>query len=478
MKQQTERPAIILITCDELKKDTLSCYGNRAIQTGNIDRLCAGGTDYENCYTASPWCLPARCSILTGLYPHNSGAYSNFRKCPLDTGLPNLFTELKRQGYRTALYGKCHFAPVPYDETRPDRTLPYDTFKAYYESLGIDRLVLEDDKQVSVWFYDDYSKEMEQKKALKPYRDAVWDEEKKKVFHFPGEREDHPDEWVGQKAAEYIRSWKDEEAPQFLWVSFSGPHYPFDAPEEYWKQVDKSKLTPMVRKEGELSGRDRIQHKSYYGGGNIDGCGMAPGHACKNYTEQYWEDLRVSYNANVKLIDDQVGAIVRAAEELYGDRALILFTADHGEMLGDHGVWGKHNCGYEEVWHIPLIVRYPGQKKKEIRRELVNSTDLFPTCLEAAGGSFTSGDGCSLTDTETLGQREYTFAEGEGYLAVTDGVCKYIHVQKEGEFFREFLDLRADPHEFENRIDREESQRDLARLEGKLLEHIIPKVLP
>ncbi len=84
--------AIILITCDELKKDTLSCYGNRSITTGNIDRLKEMGTDFERAYTVSPWCLPARCSILTGLYPHNSGAYSNFRPCPLDKG-ERIFSE-------------------------------------------------------------------------------------------------------------------------------------------------------------------------------------------------------------------------------------------------------------------------------------------------------------------------------------------------------------------------------------------------
>ncbi len=473
-----DKPVIVLITCDELKKDTLSCYGNRAISTDHIDSLCQSGTDYENCYTSSPWCLPARCSILTGLYPHNSGAYSNFRKCPLDNGIPNLFTQLKQEGYQTSLFGKCHFAPVPYGDTRADRTLPYDDFKAYYESLGIDQLVLEDDKQVSVWFYDDYSKEMEQKGLLKPYRDDVWDQSKQKVFPFPGPAEDHPDAWVGRKSVEYLKSCQADGQPQFVWISFSGPHYPFDAPQEYWDRVDREKLPPMKCRDGELAGEDRIHHKSYYGGGNIDGCGMAKEHGCKNYSPEYWENLRVSYHANVKLIDDQVGEILKAVEEVYGENALVIFTADHGEMLGNHGLWGKHNCGYEEVWHIPLIVKFPGQKTAETRKELVNSTDLFPTCMSFAGGEFTQGDGFSLTDREQLKNRKYTFAEGEGYLAVTDGVYKYIHVQKEGEDYQEFLDLSKDPGEFENRIALPESQEALARLRGKLLEHIIPKVLP
>lgn len=472
------QPAIILITCDELKKDTLSCYGNRAIETTHIDSLLNRGTDYQNCYTSSPWCLPARCSILTGLYPHNSGAYSNFRKCPLDNGLPNLFTELKRNGYETSLFGKCHFAPVPYDETRADVTLPYDDFKAYYESLGIDRLVLEDDKQVSVWFYDDYSKEMEKRGFLKSYRDYVWDRSKQKVFRFPGPAEVHPDAWVGQKAVDYLNRCTADGKPQFVWVSFSGPHYPFDAPANYWDQVDCTQLTPMKRRKDELKGEDRIHHKNYYGGGNMDGCHTADHGGCGYYSEEYWENLRISYNANMKLIDDQVGHILRAIKAVYGDNALIIFTADHGEMLGNHGLWGKHNCAYEEVWHIPMIVQFPRQSVAETRKEFVNSTDICPTCVSLAGGDFAFCDGYSLTDREKLKERRYTFAEGEGYLAVTDGTYKYIHVQKTGEEYQEFLDLQKDPDEFENRIEFPESQEPLARLRGKLLEHIVPMVLP
>lgn len=471
-----EKPAIILITCDELNRDVLGYCGGQAVTTPYIDSLAESGTNYENCYTVSPWCLPARCSIMTGLYPHNSGAYSNFRKCALNRNIDNLFFAMKDAGYFTGVFGKCHFAPVPYSETRPDATLPYDEFKAYYESLGIDHLALEDDKQVSVWFYDDYSKELEQAGYLKAYRDAVWNRTYQKVFPFPGPAEWHPDAWTGRKAVDFIRGY-DGKKPLFTWVSFSGPHYTFDAPEEYLKQVDVSRLPAMSRKEGEFDSGDRIHHDSYFGGenANIDGCVQADDHACKNYTPEYWDQLRTSYCANVKLIDDQVGEILQAVQERYGENALVIFTADHGEMLGNHGLWGKHNCAYEEVWHIPLLIRYPGQDRAQRDERLVNSTDLLPTCLKAAGGRIPVCDGKALSDAEWV--REYTFAEGEGYLAVTDGCCKYVHVQKGKEKGRELLDLRNDPGEFENRIAREEYQGTLAMLRNKMIEHILPFVL-
>lgn len=471
-----DKPAIILITCDELNRSVLSCYGGKAIATQNIDRLAEAGTKYDNCYTVSPWCLPARCSILTGLYPHHSRAYSNFRKCALDQGKDNLFFSLKNGGYHTSVFGKCHFAPVPYSETRPDVTLPYDDFKAYYQSLGIDHLELEDDKQVSVWFYDDYSKELDRAGYLNAYRDAVWNREYQKVFPFPGPACWHPDAWVGQKAVKYIENYA-EDSPLFAWISFSGPHYTFDAPEEYLRQVDASKLPFMKRKEGELEGKDRIHHDSYFGGknANIDGCGPAEEHACRNYSDAYWDRLRISYSANVKLIDDQVGKIVEAVRRRYGEDALIIFTADHGEMLGNHGLWGKHNCAYEEVWKIPLFVCYP---EKDMGREdarLVNSTDILPTCLKAAGIRIPECDGKALNDSEW--DRKYTFAEGEGYIAVTDGQYKYVHVQKGGEQGRELLDLKADPDEYRNLVGKTEYQEKLAELRNQIIEHIMPSVL-
>ena len=154
---------------------------------------------------------------------------------------------------------------------------------------------------------------------------------------------------------------------------------------------------------------------------------------------------------------------------------MLIFTADHGEMLGSHGLWGKHNCAYEEVWHIPLLIRYPGQKEKASDSRLVNSTDLLPTCLRAGNIPIPACDGKPLQDQSW--KREYTFAEGEGYLAVTDGRYKYVHVQKGEEQGRELLDLVRDPDEFENKIEREEYQKALAELRGRLIEHLLPSVL-
>ena len=133
--------------------------------------------------------------------------------------------------------------------TKPDRTLPYDAMSAYYLSLGIDDLDLQDDKQVSVWFYDDYARELDAAGYLAAYRAAIWDRSSAKVFDFPAPAEWHPDAWVGRKAVERIAS-APAETPLFTWVSFSGPHFPFDAPAEYLARVAEEHVV-RERKEAE-----------------------------------------------------------------------------------------------------------------------------------------------------------------------------------------------------------------------------------
>lgn len=475
------KPNILLITCDELRQDALSCYGNKAVDTPWIDSIAAQGIRFDQAYTVSPWCLPARCAILTGLYPHRSGAYSNFRKCPLDQGLPNLFTQLKKTGYKTNLIGKCHFAPVPYSQTVPDKTLPYDEFKQYYESLGIDHLVLQDDKQVSAWFYDDYSKDLERHQLLKAYRDLVWDKSKAKLFPFPGPDELHPDAWVGSQANSFLKSIKDD-TPTFTWVSFSGPHYPYDAPESYHSRVKIDQIKTRNMRPGELDTSDRILHKSYHGAGNIDGCGVASDHACKNFTEEYWRELQISYFANIALIDDKVGDILQTFRSSFGDDMVIIFTADHGEMLGNHGVWGKHNCAYNDVWKIPFLAEMHSFSIDNTRHgstsEMVNLLDILPTILSFADADQIKCDGRNLIDQIAEGGYQYIFAEGEGFLAVTDGRYKYVHIQKPGENYQELLDSKEDPEESYNLIREASYAPDLARLRGHLIEHIMADILP
>jgi len=473
------QPAIILITCDELRRDALSFYGNQAVHTPNIDAIAKAGTAFDNAYTVSPLCLPARCSIITGRYPHRSGAYSNFRESPLKGGGRNLFTMMNGAGYTTSVIGKCHFAPADYGAAKAGLTLPNVKTEEYYKSLGMDTLILQDDKLGSLWFYDDYSRELDQAGYLAGYRERHWNGGHHFVYEFPGPAHLHPDAWVGAKATETIAR-DDGAKPLFLWVSFSGPHYPFDAPKEYLERVDQDKLPPRVFDPKEYESPGRIHFDSYHGGENTcaDGCFQATGRACKNYDEDYWRRLRVSYHANMALIDDYVGRIVAAVKEKYGDDYLLIFTADHGEMLGDHGIWGKQDCAFDSVLRIPLFVKFPNRGAAPRTGAMVNTCDLFPTFMEAAGEQPRGCDGKNLRVHMESGGLEYTFAESEGFVTATDGNMKYVHIQKWGGNFRELYDLRNDPYEYTNLADDPAYAPALAALREKVIEHFMPKVLP
>jgi arylsulfatase len=469
---------IILITADQLRKDALSCYGNRIIQTPHLDHLAEQSIQFDRAYTVSPWCLPSRCALATGLFPHHNGAYSNFRDGRLNPEVPNLYNTLGSNGYTTAHIGKCHYAPVPYTTTKPDQTLPYEAFRDYYLSLGIQHLDLQDDKQVSVWFYDDYARDVDEAGFLEAYRAAIWNQAYGKVFAFPGPAEWHPDSWVGRKAVDYIQSY-GEEAPLFLWISFSGPHFPFDAPAEYYQRVATERLGIGVVREGEFDGDDKIHASSYHGGGRIEGSGSAPGRATKNYDEAYWKDLRRNYFANVAQIDDQVGAILQAIDQRFGENVLILFTADHGEMLGNHHLWGKHNCGYEDVLNVPLLVHYPGQQNHERPEAKVMLTDIMATCLQTAGivhGPET--DGIDLKTLLEQGGHPYTFAEGDGFLTVSDGSTKLIYVNQAIGKFTELHDLDKDPLEFENLVGSPDYQSELTEMQAIAIDFLVQGLLP
>lgn len=483
------KPSIILITCDELRRDALSCYGGRAVQTPNLDYLAASGVRFDRAYTASPVCLPSRSSIITGPYPHNHRAYSNFRDCSLSPEVPNLYRLLGDSGYHTGHIGKCHYVPVPYSQTRHDQTQPGDAFRAHYLSLGMHDLILQDGKHNSLRFYDDYSTALDAAGYLGAYRDEAWKPGNRKVFSFPGPAEWHPDSWVGRQAREYVDRYAAD-APLYLWVSISGPHYPFDAPAEYLERVNEEHIGAGAYEQGEFDEPTRIHHASFHGPGGIDGAGSAPDRACKNYTDDYWRRLRRQYFANVALIDEQVGLLLASIERRFGDNVLVAFTTDHGELLGNHRLWGKNNCAYEDVWSVPLLVRYPGGTGGDGASangtpvgQRVSLVDIAPTCLRVAEVGGTGGsdgvtmDGADLWEVIASGGRPHVICETSEYLAVSDGEHKLIHFRRGDTRYVELFDLQRDPGEFRNVAQLPEYGAARATLSGVIADIFVDTLL-
>lgn len=471
-----DKPAIIFITADQLRRDALSCYGCRAIATPHLDALAGQGVRFNKAYANSPWCLPSRTTMLTGLYPHNHQAYSNFRDCQISAEVPNMYQLMRQGGYCVHHIGKCHYAPVPYNQTRADSTLPYEEFRDYYVSLGIDHLDLQDDKQVSVWYMDDYARELQAAGYLEAYRSAVWNKQYGKVFAFPGPAEWHPDAWVGRKAVAAIENSPPDQ-PFFAWVSFSGPHFPFDTPNEYLNRVDEAHLGEGVYSEGEFASPERIHHLGFNFRRGIEGAGAA-GRPCKDHPPEYWHELRLRYFANVALIDDMVGAVLSAAKRRFGDNTLVIFTADHGEMLGNHRLWGKHSCGYEDVLNVPLLVKYPDQTDGAVTDAQAMLIDLLPTMLSVAGVEPPPMDGRTLQATIEQGGYPYVLAEGEGFVCISDGATKLVRLHRGDQRLLELIDLEKDPLEFRSVAGDPAYSAKQAGLELALVDTFLRRLLP
>ena len=437
---------VIWITWDEAHKDTLGVFGAGTHRTPAVDGLAACSHHYTNAYTASPVCLPARCSMATGLTPHNSRSMSNHTGGALRNDLNHVFRLMHAHAYHTAVFGKCHFVPVPYGVTSWNRTLDYEPTLAFYRSLGIDTLVVEDGKCCSAWFYDDYGKALEQAGLLDAYRKACARPDWDRVFPFPGPEDIHPDRWVADQAIRHIRTCEDDR--QFVWVSFAGPHYPQDPPQRCMDQVDLSRLPPRKTRPDEWEDSSKLHARSYYGPGVTEGSARVLDGAQKNYTQAYWDRWQKGYRGNVVMLDECVGDVLAAVRKRWGNGALIFFTADHGDMSGHHGIWAKNSAVYEDVLQIPLIVHLPGQTAGEIHREYASNLDLLPTTMAQAFGETLSCDGRDLLDAQSA--PELIFSEKDNQIAVISGGCKLSVTRHKGEVYREMYDLRSDPNEFIN----------------------------
>lgn len=430
-----ERPNIVLIMTDMHRQDALGCYGNRVIRTPNLDGIAERGARFTRCYVQSPACMPSRATIMTGKYPHSHGVTRNLK------GLPSCQTTfmdlLSRAGYHTAAVGKMHMMPK-------------------YGPFGFGYLDIVDGKRCARHPYNDnYTIYLERigKDGLErlPPRRTIYD-----AYTSPIGMEDYIDSYIGRKAIRYLKEVRRE--PFFLWISFSGPHFPFDPPVPYDRMYDPREVEPPRIDVVDLREKRRL-HPEFAGLGEEV---LAP------------ENLRraiAHYYGCISLIDHWVGRILRTFEEEgIEDRTIVVFTSDHGALLGEHGLaWHGLKAMYDEQVRVPLIMRGPGIPSGTVMDALVESLDLTATFLEWAGVEEHPGmAGGSLIpivrDEDPRGRRtvhcegcvfEYPLKDGEEIFLGTErrimhleGKWKYIYSDEEE--YQELYNLKEDPEEKEN----------------------------
>jgi len=428
-------PNILFIMTDQHRWDYLGCYGADFLDTPNIDRLAASGARFTKAFTNAPVCAPARIGLATGMHPARIGALDNQSYLP--NHLPTYYQRLRDNGYRVGCVGKLDLAkPDTYNGRYGDRPAVYRWGFTHPEEVEGKMHAAQGDPGAPHGPYTHYLK-------AKGRLPAFWDDYQKRaeagwingVSHdsvLP--TEDFQDAYIGRRAARWIEAVADD-FPWHLFVSFVGPHDPFDPPREYAEQYRDARMPDAIP--------SRIDGKPQWVLNRRKAC-----------DELELAHIRRQYCALIKLIDDQVGLLLVALKrrDMLGN-TVIIFTSDHGEMLGDHGLFQKQ-VPYEPSIHIPLIVAGPGIEPGRTSAALIDMSDLNPTVCALAGVD-------AAPDMDARSFHQILLGAGEGrrqeimttlpdFRCLRTATTKFIDNSNDAP---ELYDLRVDPEESLNIAD-------------------------
>lgn len=435
---------IVLILCDQLRKDCISSYGNPYIRTPHIDALANEGVRYEKCYVTNPLCMASRVSIFSGMYPRNHGLWAN-GVLAKDEGM-TLPHHLISYGYQTANIGKMHFEPTG------DQTGELSTeAKVHWNKDAWHQI------KPSYWGFEHIKSTIGHSIVTGNYREwflekggvdemfqVDYDGEHTGGMHMPAEL--HCSNYVGEMARDYILSQRDKDKPFFLTVSFPDPHFPFTPPKE---RIEERPVKMPIGDVSDLENRNIRYRQHYDGSWDRDGVGEAktPEGISKALTKK-----RIAYSYDmIELVDENIGKVIEAIKEegLY-EETIFVFISDHGELMGDHGLWFKGPFLYEGVINVPFII-VDHEKRGKVENRLVQTIDMMPTVCDLVGVPTPHYvDGISLKD-ETKVRKNCLVEYRNGYgkedfsvYAMVNEKYKLIHYDN-GEY--ELTDLGKDPEE-------------------------------
>lgn len=394
----------LLIMADQMRADALSSGAG----TPTLDMLSSKGIKYTNAFTTCPICAPARASLLLGKYPSRLGLEDNSPHC-IPSDIPNWVKILKDNGYKTSLFGKSHY--YAYNGTYPDMR----EMEPYMRMLGYDVVNEVPGPRVCGSIKSHMTELWKEEGLIDAYRTDMrsrygTNQAVSKPTILPFEL--YPDVYVPRQAIRYFENIT-ESGPFFSFISFTGPHDPWDCPKKYMDRYPDPVINPPLGRITDLAAeRDKGLWDIPL---EYDGV-----------EEAQAVEIRRDYAAHVRLIDDMIGEIMEVLEKkrLLED-TVIIFTSDHGEMNGDYGRLYKMNFMNSSV-RIPLIVSHPSMNLGMTDDRLVELHDIGPTILDIAGvkaEGYGELDGHSLFQEEN---RKYVISEYRHETMVFDGRWKLI----------------------------------------------------
>ena len=423
MPDETDRPNIILITTDQQRGDCTGVDGHPLLETPHLDQLANEGVYFSRAYSACPVCVPARKIIMTGQTAYNVGCFSNTGDT-LDQRqtLPRLLRDV---GYQTQLIGKAHFSPQR-------------------ARLGFDNMIINESGRYREG--DDFHRWL----MKTPYAglERATSIGNNDVFARRSvvPETHHVNTWTANECIEFLDR-RDPTCPFFLWMSFSRPHSQYDPPAPYDSWYELSEVPPPLVAPDEDFLPPQLQESP----ARYDWDRLSPRQIAK---------ARQHYLGQITHIDHQIGRFLSALRwKGFSDNSLIVFTSDHGDMMGDFGLFFKSHY-FEGSGRVPMILRPPktweGTLPAQRFTRPVSLIDVLPTLVAGASGEVPDHvDGLSLLPAiqgdDPVGDRIFhgeIGAEAARHHCLTDGRLKYMWFRLGG---REYLfDLAEDPHELDN----------------------------
>lgn len=427
-----EKPNILLITTDSQRWDTLACMGSSFAISPNLDRLAEEGVLFEQGHTSSPVCMPARCSLITGLHTPVHGCIENGvgRRTSFQT-LPDL---LKDKGYHNIIVGKAHFGPVP-------------------DSFDVRHIVAEKMLDASDGYAEHLSKHGYSR-----------------VSRHPNQVPEHlfMEAFLVDKTIEELeKCTARQEEPFFAYCSMVSPHEPIDPPGRWAELYNNVNLPSVNYVSGEIAkfpsqlkvllGFDDAASKHQQDAGEgLEQLFEAKGATYREELKEKIDELRKLYYGLAAYCDDQVGRLIRYLDESgLRENTLVIFSSDHGLQLFDHGFNDKHNY-YDASWRVPFIISMPGTLPVNERRGFAIWNDIPATILGAAGVKSETMQGFDLFTALRAGEpspRKCAVATLYKSAAIATGRWKltYYFDDATGQLF----DRIQDPLERDNQFDNE-----------------------
>jgi len=381
-------PNILILFSDQHQAAALGCENHPDLLTPNLDRLAASGARFSRAYCQDGICLPSRCSFFSGLYPRTLGCHGNTgRSSTIQNDVVNLPLVFQRAGYRTAAFGKRHLtggcdAGWDIKASHFISESAGESYPAWIEKHGL-----------SDALDSDWSAEFGRGMEGTPRHETFMP-----IAPFSVRESQLPahatmEAWTKQKTVDFLRAQKNSPQPFFCFSSFYRPHQPYTPQPSFYARFDRSKWGAGRLRDDGIARPPSLDQpaaelppilREWRNGSNRVWC-LDDAHK----DEQLFRDYLAAYYALVEEIDTHVGDIIKCLEETGQlDNTLILYTADHGDFVGRHGMvekcCGGHNV-YEETLRVPLLLSWQGRLPATVSGELVELVDIYPTLLELSG---------------------------------------------------------------------------------------------